>query len=112
MKIEIVTSVVFDRQYKRLKKKYSSLKEDLLLLEKELAEKPESGVNLGGNVRKVRVSIKSKGKGKSAGARVITYTVLATLQNQKILLVTIFDKSEQDSISDNEIKRILRNSGF
>jgi len=112
MKIELITTLVFDRQYKRLKKKYPSLKEDLLLFEKELEVNPTLGVDLGGNVRKIRVSIKSKSKGKSAGARVITYTVLASIQDQKILLVTIFDKSEQDSISDDEIKRILRNSGF
>ena len=112
MKIEIVTSLVFDRQYKQLKKKYASLKEDLLLLERDLEKNPELGVNLGGNVRKVRIAIKSKGKGKSAGARVITYTILATIENQKILFIAIFDKSEQDSISDDEIKRILRNSGF
>jgi len=112
MKIELITTLVFDRQYKRLKKKYPSLKEDLLLFEKELEVNPTLGVDLGGNVRKIRVSIKSKSKGKSTGARVITYTVLATIQDQKTLLVTIFDKSEQDSISDDEIKRILRNSGF
>jgi len=112
MKIELITTLVFERQYKRLKKKYPSLKEDLLLFEKELEVNPTLGVDLGGNVRKIRVSIKSKSKGKSAGARGITYTVLATIQDQKTLLVTIFDKSEQDSISDDEIKRILRNSGF
>ena len=112
MKIELITTLVFDRQYKRLRKKYPSLKEDLLLFEKELEVNPTLGVDLGGNVRKIRVSIKSKSKGKSGGARVITYTVLASIQDQKILLVTIFDKSEQDSISDDEIKRILRNSGF
>lgn len=112
MKIEIVTSLVFDKQYKRLKKKYSSLKGDLLLLEKELEDNPQLGISLGGNVRKIRVAIKSKSKGKSGGARIITYTVLAAIQDYKILLVTIFDKNEQDSITDDEIKRIIRNSGL
>lgn len=112
MKIEILTTPEFDRQYKRLRKKYKSLKEDILLLEKELEEDPLTGVNLGGNIRKIRVAVKSKGKGKSGGARVITYTVLATISDKKMLLVTIYDKSEDESISDDEIKRIVRNSGF
>jgi len=112
MKIEIITTPEFDKQYKRLKKKYQSLKNDLLLLEKELEQNPEPGVSLGGNIRKIRISIKSKGKGKSGGARVITYTVLATILNKRILLVTMYDKSEEDSISDDEIKRILRDNGF
>lgn len=112
MKIEIITTPEFDKQYKRLKKKYQSLKNDLLLLEKQLQENPETGVSLGGNIRKIRISIKSKGKGKSSGARVITYTVLATILNKIILLVTMYDKGEDDSISDDAIKRILRNNGF
>jgi mRNA-degrading endonuclease RelE of RelBE toxin-antitoxin system len=112
MKIEITTTPEFDKQYKRLKRKYQSLKYDLLQLEKELEVNPEPGVSLGGNIRKIRISIKSKGKGKSGGARVITYTLLATILNRKILLVTIYDKSEDDSISDDEIKRILRDNGF
>jgi mRNA-degrading endonuclease RelE of RelBE toxin-antitoxin system len=112
MKIEITTTPEFDKQYKRLKRKYQSLKNDLLQLEKELEANPETGVSLGGNIRKIRISIKSKGKGKSGGARVITYTLLVTIVNRKILLVTIYDKSEDDSISDDEIKRILRDNGF
>ena len=43
----------------------------------ELSENPILGTSLGDNCYKVRVAIKSKGKGKSGGARVITYIITA-----------------------------------
>ena len=98
--------------YKRLKKKYKSLPDDLLLFEKDLFENPYIGVDLGGNIHKIRLAIKSKNKGKAGGARIITYIVLATISEMEILLITIFDKSEQDNISDADIKKIMRHNGF
>jgi hypothetical protein len=112
VKIKITTTPTFDREYKRLKKKYKSLPDDLLLFEKDLTENPDIGVDLGGNVHKIRLAIKSKNKGKAGGARIITYTVLASISEMEILLITIFDKSEQDNISDTDIKQIMRNNGF
>lgn len=112
MKIEVITTPTFDREYKRLKKKYNSLPGDLLLFEKELTQNANIGVDLGGNIRKVRISIKSKSKGKSGGARVITYTAIVSVSEKTILLVTIYDKSEVDTISDDEIKQIIHKSGF
>lgn len=112
MKIEIITTPTFDREYKRLKKKYNSLPDDLLLFENELTQNSNIGIDLGGNIRKVRISIKSKNKGKSGGARVITYHAIASIAENRILLVTIFDKSEVKNISDTEIKQIILKSGF
>ena len=51
------------------------------------------------------MAITSKGKGKSGGARVISY-VLA--QDKEIYLISIYDKSDQDSIYDNEIKELIK----
>lgn len=112
MKIEIITTPTFDREYKRLKKKYTSIPKDILLFENELINNTNIGIDLGGYIRKVRIAIKSKNKGKSGGARIITYNVIISVTEEKILLVTIFDKSEQNNISDTEIKNILRKSGF
>jgi len=112
MKIEIITTPTFDREYKRLKKKYDSLPDDLLLFENELTKNPNIGIDLGGNIRKVRISVKSKNKGKSGGARVITYHAIASFTEERILLVTIFDKSELNSISNADIKQIIHKSGF
>jgi hypothetical protein len=69
-------------------------------------------LSLAGKSKKIRISIKSKGKGKSGGARVITFIVFANMLSRKILLVAMFDKSEDNSISDDEIKRFLLDYGF
>lgn len=112
MKIEIITTPTFDREFKRLKKKYSSLPGDLEAFESELLDGSNIGVDLGGNIRKVRVAVKSKNKGKSGGVRVITYTVILKLTDKTIFLVTLFDKSEKENIPDSEIKQIIQRLGF
>lgn len=65
-------------------------------------------MDLGLGVRKVRMSIKSKGKGKSSGARVITYNITIAEDNIDITLLTIYDKSEKSAITDKEIKDLLK----
>ena len=47
----------------------------------------------------------SKGKGKSGGARVITNFVIA---EETIFLISIYDKSEKDTITDRELRDLLR----
>jgi len=94
----------FEREFKRLSKKYASLKSEFEELIGELEIDPEKGTSLGNNVYKIRLAIASKGKGKSGGARVITY--LKT-QQENIYLVTIYDKSEKSAITDREIQKIL-----
>ena len=71
-------------------------------------ENPLEGADLGFGVRKVRMIIKSKGKGKSGGARVITYNVTEMEDTIDITLLTIYDKSERSTISDKEIKDLLK----
>jgi len=112
MKIEIIASSEFEKEYKRLKKKYKSLPQDLVSFEQDLNNNPNLGVDLGNNIRKIRLSIKSKNKGKSAGARLITYNIIVSVIERTVLLVTIFDKSEEANITDAEIKRIIKNSGL
>lgn len=68
MSFEIRTIEVFDRQAKRLSKHYASFRDDFKTLLEELHKKPMSGTDLGGGIRKVRMAIASKGKGKSGGA--------------------------------------------
>ncbi len=77
MSFNVLTIPPFDRQLKRLAKKYPSLKIEFAELIKSLEEDPEQGTKLGNNCYKIRIAIASKGKGKSGGGRVITNFVIA-----------------------------------
>lgn len=88
MKVTISTIEEFDRQARRLAKKYKSLKADLMILQKEIMENPFVGSDLGSGIRKIRLAIASKGKGKSGGARVLTLTVLVS-EDAEVTLLTI-----------------------
>ena len=78
MKVTISTIDEFDRRARRLAKKYKSLKDDLRTFQQEIMQNPLMGIDLGRGVRKIRMAITSKGKGKSGGARVLTLTVLVS----------------------------------
>jgi hypothetical protein len=110
MSFEISTIEVFDRQAKRLSKHYASFRDDYKSLLEMLRKNPMAGADLGDGIRKVRMAITSKGKGKSGGARVITYTadVITVSCEGELLLLSIYDKSEYSTISDKEIKRLKK----
>ena len=112
MNYAIETTKDFENQFKRLLKKYRSLRSDMEIFKKELLENPEIGDDLGNNTRKVRMAIASKNKGKSGGARIITCTVLIDVINADIYLLTIYDKGEQDSISRKEIEHLKKINGL
>ena len=106
MNVKIIPSPEFDRHFRRLAKKYKSLTQDYLDFSKELKENPFQGDDLGGGVRKVRMAIASKNKGKRGGARVLTLTVLVS-DNADVTLLTIYDKSEIDNVSDEYINWLV-----
>ncbi len=105
--VTIETTPEFERRAKPLFKKYKSFKSDFAILLKSLEDNPYSGADLGNGLHKVRMSISSKGKGKAGGARVITYTIDKRLDDIKVKLLTIYDKSEVDNVSDTYIDWIL-----
>lgn len=104
MKFSVLPSDKFKREAKRLIKKFPSIKQELADLSSILEKEPETGTELGSNCYKIRLAIKSKGKGKSGGARIITYVVT---DNNEVYLLTIYDKSEIDSVDDKTIKIII-----
>ena len=112
MNYVIVPTEFFDRQVKKLAKKYRSFIDDLEALKKELLNNPMSGDDLGDNTRKVRMAIASKGKGKSGGARVIMCNVLIDIVNTDIYLLTIYDKGKKDSISKKDIQHLKTIAGL
>ncbi|HEY9532886.1 MAG TPA: type II toxin-antitoxin system RelE/ParE family toxin [Mucilaginibacter sp.] len=105
MSYNVITIRTFEKQAKRLLKKYPSLKQELSDLISSLKVNPEQGIPLGNNSYKIRLSIFSKGKGKSGGARVITHVYI---QDITVILLTIFDKSEQSNITDKDIRLLLK----
>jgi hypothetical protein len=112
MNYAIVRSNDFDKKVKVLSKKYRSLADDLEVLAKELLANPTMVDDLGNNIRKVRMAIKSKNKGKSGGARIITCTVLVSIDSSDIYLLTIYDKGKQANISPQEIEELKRESNL
>ncbi|KGI61387.1 toxin RelE [Prevotella sp. S7 MS 2] len=99
--------IPFDKQLKRLAKKYRNIKEDLLNLERSLLSNPTQGVDLGNGIRKIRMQICDKGRGKSHGVRIITYTTIIDIEDGIITLLAIYDKEEQSTITKKEIQQLL-----
>lgn len=75
----------------------------------ELEKKPTKGTPLGNDVYKIRLSIKSKNKGKSGGARIISCVKVI---KEKVYLLTIYSKGERDTVTVNEIEQMLKNEGL
>lgn len=112
MNYRIVFDGSFEKEVKRLNKRYPSLKADLDKFRKELLANPKLGIDLGGGLRKIRMAITSKGKGKSGGARIITFSIVVAIEETEINLLYIYDKSERENISMNEIRELLRANGL
>jgi mRNA-degrading endonuclease RelE of RelBE toxin-antitoxin system len=105
MSYKVKTTPKFEKELKRLAKKFISLKTEYPELVKSLKENPEQGTALGNHCYKIRISIASKGKGKSGGARAITYLQIF---ETTVYLLTIFDKSEKENIPDKYLDELLK----
>lgn len=115
MKYSIIVIDNFKREAKPLIKKYPSLKSELEVLQQQLLENPRMGVMITENLYKIRLAVKSKGRGKSGGMRVITYIweiAIEVIEDEDksetiIFLASIYDKSEEENISDKDIERLI-----
>jgi mRNA-degrading endonuclease RelE of RelBE toxin-antitoxin system len=104
MSYKIVLTDKFKKQAKKLLKKYRSLKNELEDFEASLLSNPFQGIPLGNNTYKVRLGVKSKGKGKSGGVRIITFIVI---NDSEIYLLTIYDKSEIENVDDKALEKLI-----
>ena len=104
MSFEIRYTPVFEKALKRLAKKYPSMHADYAEFLDELSREPKVGSSIGKGCYKVRLAISSKGKGKSGGARVITYVRVV---KKVVVLLTMYDKSEKENISDSERDHLI-----
>lgn len=105
MSYDVFSIPPFDKQLKRLAKKYASLKKEFAGLLESLEEHPNQGKALGNNCYKIRLSIDSKGKGKSGGARIITNIIIA---EKIVYLLSIYDKLEKENLTDKELYELLK----
>ena len=108
--VTIKVSGEFERQAKRLAKKYRTFVEDFTGFLNGIKVNPYQGVDLGGGKRKIRMAVASKGKGKSGGVRVITFNI-ELIDNDGVIvnLIAIYDKQEISNVSDKYINQIIKN---
>lgn len=109
MNYSVIPTPYFKKLFKKLAKKYPSLKSDLQQLVDKLSEYPYTGIGLGHNLYKIRVAISSKAKGKSGGARVITFLVS---EEEEVYLVYIYDKSQLENLTKDQILQLLDKAGL
>lgn len=108
--MEIIATPLFLKSAKPLAKRYRSFNDDYKELLSELENNPHAGVDLGDGFYKVRMAIRSKGKGKSGGARVITFDAME--RNGCLYLLLAYDKSDYASSRIDVLKEYARELGL
>ena len=110
--ITISVSDDFAKEAKRLAKKYPSFKQDYKDFLVSIKNKPLQGDEITKNIRKIRMAIKAKGKGKSGGARVITFNILTDIENGHVVFLLLYDKEDASTVKVNVVKQLVRDMGF
>ncbi len=105
MSYKIELSANFKKEAKKLTKKFPSLKQELTALFTELETNPTMGTPLGNDIYKIRLAIASKNKGKSGGARVLSFVKITATT---VLLFSIYSKGDIDNLSDKEIQNLIK----
>lgn len=109
MKVSFDYLPEFERRAKELRKKYPSFEHDYDAFLDELESNPFSGESLGHHIYKNRMAIASKGKGKSGGARVITYNLQQPSGEEIVItLMSIYDKGEISNVSVAYLRSLVQ----
>ncbi len=112
MNFEVYPTPNFEKAFKILAKRYRSLKSDFLEFSSSLEKNPFQGDELSPGIRKIRLAIKSKGRGKSGGARVITFTIVTAENEGTVYLLEIYDKSDYSTIDVAILQSIISDLGL
>ena len=112
MNFEIQTSSYFDAEAKRLAKRHRSFIEDLVAFQTSILNNPYQGTELAPGIRKIRMTIASKGRGSAGGARVITLTYAVSETNGVVILLLLYDKADASSVNVSIVKQIIKDLGF
>lgn len=110
--ITISVSDDFAKEAKRLAKKYPSFKQDYKDFLLSIKNNPLQGDEITKNIRKIRMAIKAKGKGKSGGARVITFNILTDIENGQVVFLLLYDKEDASTVKVNVVKQLVRDMEF
>ena len=106
--ITVSVSDDFAKEAKRLAKKYPSFKQDYKDFLESIKNNPLQGDEITKNIRKIRMAIKAKGKGKSGGARVITFNVLTDMENGQVVFLLLYDKEDASTVKVNVVKQLVQ----
>ena len=110
--ITVSVSDDFAKEAKRLAKRYPSFKQDYKEFLESIKNNPLQGDEITKNIRKIRMVIKAKGKGKSGGARVITFNVLTDVENGHVVFLLLYDKEDASTVKVNVVKQLVRDMRF
>lgn len=105
MNYKIITLPFFEKQVKKLKRKYPNIKQDIQKLKDILSTRPKDGKSLGRSIYKIRIASSDVKKGKRGGFRVIYYI---RDKDEIIYLLTIYSKAKKEDIEMKEINKILK----
>ncbi|WXU00632.1 MAG: hypothetical protein Ctma_1358 [Catillopecten margaritatus gill symbiont] len=95
-------SDTFLKEAKQLSEKYKGFKSDLQVAVGEIQNR-NLGTSLGKGLYKKRVKNSSNNSGKSGGFRMIVYQI----RNDRIVLMSVYSKSQKENISSLELQNIL-----
>jgi mRNA-degrading endonuclease RelE of RelBE toxin-antitoxin system len=109
MSFNVTISSDFAKEAKRISKKHPGIKADIAKLIADLEGNPKMGTDLGQNFYKIRLSVTGTNKGKSGGARVITYVII---DEEEVLLAEIYLKSEHASVDSGLLIKRLKDQGL
>jgi mRNA-degrading endonuclease RelE of RelBE toxin-antitoxin system len=109
MSYKVIVASEFSKEAKRIAKKHIGIKTDIAKLIEDLAISPTMGTQLGHDFYKIRIPISGTNKGKSGGARVITYVIL---NRKTVLLIEIYLKSEHSSADISILVQRLKDQGL
>ena len=112
MSYEISRHQDFDVRIKRLAKRYRSIADDYADFLESLETNPFQGIELCPGIRKIRMAITSKGRGKAGSARVITANAVVAEHEGRIALLTIYDKQDADTVKVGVVRQMARELGF
>lgn len=112
MNFELQTTSYFDSEARKLVKRHRSFIDDLQEFRDSILANPYQGVEISPGIRKIRLAIDSKGRGKSGGARIITFTYLVNEKDGVVILLLLYDKADASSIKMNVVRKILKDLGL